>query len=387
MNFIQNLLAAANNQVEHAFHATFTEALALDAPTVLSWLRVDSESLGFEEEGFVYLYRVELPLFDVLDFEEQRAIAEKLALQFQELYGLYIPVYGDEENATLIAYLSSAALTDYECAEYFDDIEDSDDDEEEEPDPDAPDEKRPLVLVPTISADSESRTAAKKPHSDPTPPDPVKAPEGAQASAQGNAEPDVFEAETPTVFEAETPTEFEAESANSAEAQNEIEQDEALAVDPADAAEEKFSDEVQPPTVTVADPVPETVNEEKAESETDDSALANAIAEEEQETAKAQEEQRLIENAAKEAEAAREALYAEILEILPNDSATERQENGTLQVIMTAKNGEALNLFIEVKEQMFMTRKLTAIIMNVEGVSENVQVLRVAQLAEIINSL
>lgn len=355
MKYIQQLIASASLQVRPTFHEFIASALAFTAENSLEWISIDGNVVSTElDESQIFMRRIELPVFGLIDFESQVEIAESVAKTFEEATGLFIPIYADEDEGKLIAYFCSAPITEFEAAEYFEDEESEieDDDGGDDPEP----ESAPAhdVRVPPINAD------------------------GGESHEEEFPLEDEFEIEIEEPAKLETPVVIEIEEPEAQEQQEletEVEQDIALGgEEPADTEIFEAEENVEP-----------------AQSE-EDSALADAIAEEQEDVQTELSEQEIAaqaaEQKAQEIQQKHEAMFEEIRALLPEESITEMQADGTMQILLTGKNdNKDHSLIVKVERGLvFGVKEVDLIILTVDD-SQPVQMVNVNQLADYITYL
>lgn len=144
MKYIETLKVSAYNQVQAFFFSEMQKALGTKAEQLLQWLSFDPELLDLTSEELVYMYRLELPTFELVSFAQQLEFANNAAADIiQQYVGIWVNIAYDEENGVIIVYLASEDVS-LEAIENLFNL-----DEEETPRRVAT--VAPLSLVPTVS--------------------------------------------------------------------------------------------------------------------------------------------------------------------------------------------------------------------------------------------
>lgn len=144
MKHIETLKASTYNQAQAFFFSEMQKALGTKAEQLLQWLSFDPELLDLTSEELVYMYRLELPTFELVSFEQQLEFANNAAADIIQQYtGIWVNIAYDEENGVIVVYLSSEDVT----LEAIDGLFNVEEDET----PRRVATVAPLSLVPTVS--------------------------------------------------------------------------------------------------------------------------------------------------------------------------------------------------------------------------------------------
>jgi hypothetical protein len=185
MKHIESLKASTYNQAQAFFFSEMQKALGTKAEQLLQWLSFDPELLDLTSEELVYMYRLELPTFELISFAQQLEFANNAAADIIQQYsGIWVNIAYDEENGVLVVYLSSEDVS----LEAIDNLFNLD--EEEQPRRVAT--VAPLSLVPTVS---EAPAPVEQPNAPSEPVAPASPAPVAADSQEEEEEPETFATE------------------------------------------------------------------------------------------------------------------------------------------------------------------------------------------------
>lgn len=190
MKYIETLKASTYNQAQAFFFSEMQKALGTKAEQLLQWLSFEPELLDLTTDETVYMYRLELPTFELLSFGQQLEFANNAAADIIQQYtGIWVNIAYDEEMGVIVVYLASEDVT-LDAIEKLFHLDD-----EEEPQRAAHATVAPLTLVPTVHvapAPVEQPNAASEPVAPAT-----GGPQGfhANGAAELDDEPETFATE------------------------------------------------------------------------------------------------------------------------------------------------------------------------------------------------
>jgi hypothetical protein len=108
MKYIETLKASTYNQAQAFFFSEMQKALDTKAEHLLQWLGFDPVLLDLTTDETVYLYRLELPTFELISFAEQLEFAYSAAADITQQYvGIFVNVAHDEDSGLIVVYLAS----------------------------------------------------------------------------------------------------------------------------------------------------------------------------------------------------------------------------------------------------------------------------------------
>lgn len=129
MNFFATLRAAAVSQCQGFFYGLILNALKTEPEEMVDWVLIDPAEFEIdeaEEHPPILMKRVALPLFAIVNADEQEQYATNAADEIETAFGVNIGLFQDISAGEIIVYISNYPVDVNRTRELFNDEEDED---------------------------------------------------------------------------------------------------------------------------------------------------------------------------------------------------------------------------------------------------------------------